>query len=333
MTIKEIAEMAGVSSAAVSRYLNGGYISDEKRERIRRVIKETGYVPSSQARALRTKRARLVGVVVPKISSESIARITAGIGQVLSSRGYQMLLADTGNDPKKEIEYLDLFDAYPVDGIILAGTVISKQHRSFFNRSHVPIVVIGQRVEEVSSVFHDDYGAAKELGASIARSLPSGARAAYIGVTRDDVAAGAAREDGMLAGLRMGGCRVDERDVIHGDFTSDSGRSHALSLINSGKGLDLIACATDSIAAGVMGAVQQAQRAGTLQFSSPVVSGFGDNRVISAITGGIPTVHFAYLTSGLKGAEILLEAIEGKSQVPVQMQLGFEVCMPTRSFR
>ena len=113
MTIKEIAQLAGVSSAAVSRYLNGGYVSDEKKKQIKRVIEETGYQPSAQARILRTKKACLVGVVVPKINSESVSRVTAGIEQVLSRRGYQMLLASTDNDPAKEITYLKIFENYP----------------------------------------------------------------------------------------------------------------------------------------------------------------------------------------------------------------------------
>ncbi|MFR6162152.1 MAG: hypothetical protein ACLUJR_03300 [Mediterraneibacter gnavus] len=64
------------------RYMNGGYVSEEKKRRIRAVIEETGYRPSVQARTLRTKRACLVGVIVPKINSESISRITEGIGQI-----------------------------------------------------------------------------------------------------------------------------------------------------------------------------------------------------------------------------------------------------------
>ena len=121
MTIKEIAKLAGVSSAAVSRYLNGGYVSDEKKEQIKKVIDETGYQPSAQARMLRTKKACLIGVVVPKINSESISRITAGIEKVLSERNYQMLLAGTDNTPAKEIEYMRLFENYPVDGINSCG--------------------------------------------------------------------------------------------------------------------------------------------------------------------------------------------------------------------
>ena len=103
MTIKEIAQLAQVSSAAVSRYMNGGYVSEEKKERIRAVIEETGYRPSVQARTLRTKRACLIGVIVPKINSESISRITEGIGQILAKSGYQMLLTITNNNSSKEL--------------------------------------------------------------------------------------------------------------------------------------------------------------------------------------------------------------------------------------
>ena len=192
MTIKEIAKLAQVSSAAVSRYMNGGYVSEEKKERIRAVIEETGYRPSVQARTLRTKRACLVGVIVPKINSESISRITEGIGQVLSERAYQMLLTITDNDPSKELEYMDLFESYPVDGIILVGTVLSSAHKEKLKKCRVPIVVIGQQTNEVSCIYHDDYGAAKELAEQIGKEMSG--RIAYIGVTREDKAAGAARK-------------------------------------------------------------------------------------------------------------------------------------------
>ena len=93
MNIAEIAKMAGVSKAAVSRYLNNGYISEEKREAIRKVVEETGYRPSVQAQTLRTRKTRMIGVIVPKISSTSVARVVEGILSTLNERGYQMLLA------------------------------------------------------------------------------------------------------------------------------------------------------------------------------------------------------------------------------------------------
>ncbi len=84
MTINEIAKLADVSRATVSRYLNNGYISEEKAQRVRKVIAQTGYVPSTQAQQLRTKKTKLIGVILPKINSESISRIVAGISLILS---------------------------------------------------------------------------------------------------------------------------------------------------------------------------------------------------------------------------------------------------------
>ncbi len=103
VTIAEIAKLADVSRAAVSRYLNNGYISEEKKERIRKVIEQTGYRPSLQAQTLRTKKSKLIGVVLPKINSETISRIVAGISLVLSQEGFQILLANTENNVEKEI--------------------------------------------------------------------------------------------------------------------------------------------------------------------------------------------------------------------------------------
>ncbi len=131
MNIAEIAKRAGVSSAAVSRYFNNGYISEEKKERIRRVVEETGYRPSVQAQTLRTKKTKLVGVIVPKIASASIGRVVEGILSILNTNGYQMLLAVTQNDPKKELEYLDTFRDKQVDGVVLVATVLTAEHEKY----------------------------------------------------------------------------------------------------------------------------------------------------------------------------------------------------------
>ena len=103
MNIAEIAKMAGVSRAAVSRYFNDGYISEEKREAIRLVVEETGYRPSVQAQMLRTKKSKMIGVIVPKIASAAIGRVVEGLLAGLDRNGYQMLLAVAQNDPEKEL--------------------------------------------------------------------------------------------------------------------------------------------------------------------------------------------------------------------------------------
>lgn len=365
MTIKEIAQLAGVSSAAVSRYLNGGYVSEEKKEQIRKVIEETGYQPSAQARILRTKKACLAGVVVPKINSESISRVTAGIEQVLSRRGYQMLLASTDNDPDKEITYLKLFENYPVDGIILIGTVITGEHRKFLKNAKVPVVVVGQYTKYANCIYHDDYGAGKAMGRLVAAEARKGQTAAgtavqkaqnadvpedggyrrkvaYIGVTKEDKAVGVSREDGFRSGLKSEGIMLEPDYVRTAEFTMDSGYHAALGLLEDKQDIRIISCATDTIAAGAIEAILAYSRqnvphtvadSGTrmqyiLNHSGIRVTGFGDNQFLKAVTGGIPTVHFGYKTSGIRGAELLLDVIERGEKIPVAMKLGFRLEEP-----
>ena len=319
MTIKEIAELAGVSSAAVSRYLNGGYVADEKKARIAKVIEETGYRPSAQARALRSGSARIVGVIVPKINSESVSRITAGISQELDRSGYQMLLADTHNDASRELDFVDLFENYPVDGIILVATMVTARHRLRLRSARVPVVTVGQKVRGANCVYHDDFDAARELGRRVARACegPVG----WIGVTRDDRAAGRARTDGFASGVEAEGRSLPEGLCRVSEFTIDSGYEAACDLLCAEPGLGFISCATDTIAAGAIRAINE--RLGTGAASAPRVSGFGDNQFLRAVTGGIPTVHFGYKTSGAKAVQMLMGILSGETTVAMQMELGY----------
>ena len=127
MNIAQIAELAGVSSAAVSRYFNHGYISQEKREAIRKVVEETGYVPSLPAQTLRTKRTRMIGVIAPKMASFAAGRIVDGLLSVLEQSEYQMILGVTRNNQRTELEYLKSLQEGKADGIIKGKTCAVKR--------------------------------------------------------------------------------------------------------------------------------------------------------------------------------------------------------------
>ena len=160
MNIKDIAQLAGVSRATVSRYLNNGYVSDEKKVRIKEVIDSTGYVPSTQAQMLRTKKTRLIGVIVPKLNSETVARVVDGISQVLGTYNYHMLLANTENSYEKELDFLNIFANDRVDGVILMASVLTKQHHALIRRLPVPVVIVGQECRDCCCIYHDDKNAA-----------------------------------------------------------------------------------------------------------------------------------------------------------------------------
>ena len=118
MNITAFAQYAGVSKAAVSRYFNGGYLSAEKRAQIAAAVEATGYRPSMQAQMLRTRRTRQIGVIMPRLSSESCARMVEGISRVLDDQNYQLLLINTANDNTREVRALDTLRHDTVDGII-----------------------------------------------------------------------------------------------------------------------------------------------------------------------------------------------------------------------
>ena len=163
MNIADIAKMAGVSRAAVSRYFNNGYISEEKQAAIRKVVEETGYRPSIQAQTLRTKRTKMIGVIVPKIASSSIGRIVEGMLAEFHDSDYRMLLAVTQNEPQKEIDYLAAFNDKQVDGVILVATVFTAAHKRTLKSMSVPVVIVGQHLSGYCCVYHDDYHACYDL--------------------------------------------------------------------------------------------------------------------------------------------------------------------------
>ena len=126
MTISDIAKLAGVSSAAVSRYLNGGPLSEQKRAVIQAVVEKTGYSPDTAAQTLRTGKVRQVGVIVPSISSQSVGQITSGIAAELGASRYLMLLADTELDEQMELAMRFQVSSIPMLVVFKDGKAVAK---------------------------------------------------------------------------------------------------------------------------------------------------------------------------------------------------------------
>ena len=246
MNITAFAQYAGVSKAAVSRYFNGGYLSAEKRAQIAAAVEATGYRPSMQAQMLRTRRTRQIGVIMPRLSSESCARMVEGISRVLDDQNYQLLLINTANDNTREVRALDTLRHDTVDGIILIATMFTPEHHAVLQSLHVPVVIVGQQYPGFSCVFHDDFGAAQ---AATAHMLQKGRRKpGYLGVTLLDKAVGLARREGFDSALRDAGLVPQPQRMSIAKFNMESGYHQAEQLFGRAPGLDCLFCATDSIA-------------------------------------------------------------------------------------
>lgn len=328
MNIAEIANMAGVSRAAVSRYFNNGYISDEKREAIRRVVEETGYRPSLQAQTLRTKKTRMIGVIVPKIASASIGRVVEGILGVLNKRAYQMLLAVTQNDPEKELEYLSAFDVKRVDGVILVATVFTAEYKRRLKSLSVPFVIVGQQLSGYCCVFHDDYHASYDL---TRRLLEKGRRKlGYIGAIQQDKAVGAERYRGFQDAVRDMGVGELADNYVTAAFTVASGYEKTKELLEKRGELDGLVCATDTMASGAM---QYLFEHGINVPGQMLVAGQGDSDMARVTAPPLLTVHYSYEKSGELAVQMLMEALEQKEAALKEVKLGYYIVDPEEKIK
>lgn len=318
MNIAEIAELAGVSKAAVSRYFNNGYISEEKRAAIRRVVEETGYRPSVQAQTLRTKKTKMIGVIVPKVASASIGRIVEGVLTILNENGYQALLAVTQNDPKKELEYLFAFHDKQVDGVILVATVLTAEHKRSLKTLSVPVVIVGQQLTGYCCVFHDDYHASYDLTKLL---LEKGRKKlGYISAIRQDKAVGESRYRGFRDAVRDAGYEALGENYVVSSFSVASGYEKAGELLEQSGDLDGIVCATDTMAAGC---IQYLREHGIKVPEQILVAGQGDSEMARVMKPPLLTVHYSYEESGELAVGMLLELL-GKGEIAAkEIKLGY----------
>lgn len=334
MNIAEIAKLAGVSKSAVSRYFNNGYISDEKKKIIEKVVEETGYRPSIQAQTLRTNKTKLIGVIIPKISSESIGKVVEGILSVLNEHGYQILLADTQNNPEKEIEYLKTFKSRQVDGIIVLGTVFTSKHKKLLKEIKIPLVIIGQNLSGYHCVFHNDYNASFDITKLF---IDKGRKnIAFLGVLLDDESVGKQRYQGFKDAINKSKLSIingnldtinKNLDTINdnyeiADFSIESGYKSTKKLFEKNPNIDGIVCATDSIAIGAMLYLKEQNK----QIPEDVfVAGFGGSNLSKVPTPTLTTVKFDYEESGRIAATVIIEEQSKKSEISKSIMLGYKI--------
>lgn len=322
MNINEIAKLAGVSRATVSRYLNNGYVSEEKKKIIRKVIEETGYQPSSQAQMLRTKKTRLVGVILPKIDSNTISREVAGISDILTKQGYQLILANTNNSIEEELKYLSLFKDNQVDGVIFIATILTKQHRDMLKEYKVPIVLLGQHLEGYPCIYQDDHKAARSLTEQMVKT---GRKFGYITVTDKDEAVGKLRMSGVMDVLQEKGIELKSECIKCGAFTLQSGYEKTEELFREHPDIDTLICATDTMA---VGAVNWLRKNGYQIPERVQVAGMGDSSLGKIIEPNLTTVHFFYKTSGMESAKMLVDLMESEDiAVHKEIKMGCKVVM------
>ena len=143
VTMKDVANRAGVSSATVSKVLNGldQHISQEKREEILRLIDEMGYVPNSMARGLKRRESKMLGFILPDITNPFFPEIARGIEDEARNHGFGVLVCNTDNDAAQEEKAFHFLESKMIDGIIFTHSV-HESPLQYLADSQVPVVIV-----------------------------------------------------------------------------------------------------------------------------------------------------------------------------------------------
>lgn len=150
ITIKDIAEMTQTSKTTVSFYLNGKYekMSQETRDKIQKVITETGYKPSIVARSLNSKQTKLIGVLIGDITNTFSNQIVKGIENVAHKRGYQVIIGNSNYNPESEDRYIENMLRLGVDGFIIQPTSNFRKYAKISQETEKSLVFFDSQLYE-----------------------------------------------------------------------------------------------------------------------------------------------------------------------------------------
>jgi LacI family transcriptional regulator len=159
-SLKDVANLAGTSTATASRAISGkGYVSVDTRRRVLEAVQELSYQPNLQARALRQRTSSTIGLVIPNLLNAYYTALADALSQLLYAKGYHLLLASTRDDPDVEQNMLSDMVGRAVDGLLWVPSSASLELTGYLLEQHTPAVAIVRRVPDdlLDAIVFKDY--------------------------------------------------------------------------------------------------------------------------------------------------------------------------------
>ncbi len=322
-TIREIADLAGVSIATVSRVVNGsGYVSEKTRIAVESVIREHRYTANRSARALSAGRTGLVGVTLPRIHPAYFSEITAGIAEALYELDMRIVLAPTLHEHDREVDLLArLMHGTTDGGLLVLPEESGSELRTLMTYGYRFVVVdprrrIDERVATVS--------AAHSSGADQATRhlLELGHRRIAAITGPPDMMATEERLRGYHAALAAAGVPADRSLVIESDWEVDGGRRAGASLVELPDPPTAIFAFNDPLA---IGAMQSVVAAGLRVPQDVSVVGFDDTVEAEFVTPRLTTVRQPLAEMGRMGVSLLMRLLENRSFEALHVELATQL--------
>ncbi|KJG02094.1 trehalose operon repressor TreR [Photobacterium angustum] len=301
LTILDIAKLADVGKSTVSRVLTKDpKVKAQTREKVEKIIRESGYTPSKSAQSMRGGSQKVVGIIISRLDSPSENRVVATMLSTLYAAGYDVVIMESQFDRNKTNEHLAVLKKRNVDGVIVFGFTGCDENAlaQWGNR----VVAIAMDTQLISSINYDNQGVIEHALAHVHHQSIS--RISYIGVDPEDKTTGLARLTAYKKWCKKQGITPCYK-------TGKLSHESAYQLVDEVLKPDTqaIICASDTIALGVAKRLQEISR------EDVVVTGVGGNELLSFLFPKIFSVDPGYACAGKKAADILINQLNGNEQI------------------
>lgn len=312
--IRDVARLAEVSTATVSRALNRpDSVSEKLRDRIAEAIRQLGYIPDASARALSSRRTRTIGAIVPTVDNAMFARGLQALQSFLAQRGYLLLLATNEYDLDVELEQARNLVSRGIDGLILRGDARHPDLRRLLQRQDIPFVNVGvyDPTKPYPSVGTDNEGA----GRCITRHLTDlgHRKVALVSAVHRNNDRAQARTRGALSVLREHDAVPPEHWQMQVPYNLDDARQAARVLFAGDEHPTAVICGNDVIAYGVM---LEAIRMGLDVPRQVSFVGFDDLDWSRHLRPSLTTIHMPTDEIWVTAGQWLVSSLEGQPVIP-----------------
>ncbi len=291
ISIKEVAELAGVSIATVSRAINNPEkVTERTRSKVEDAIRETGYSPNTLARNFRRGRTNLVMVVLPTVGDPFFAAIMRGIRTAAKEKGYSVVIEETQLNTMTADEIGAMLVSRQTDGIILLASMspFGTEILSAKSRRRLPIVIgcetIAPELEDLPSVHIDNVAAASEATRYLVSqghervAMIHGPESSLL--TKD-------RELGYREAMKEAQLPVDDDWAVEGDMSIAGARKATRKLLSQEPRPTAIFCANDEMA---IGCLHEVKAAGLSVPGDVSIMGFDDIRYAEVTDPPLTTI-------------------------------------------
>lgn len=320
-TLSDVAQLVGVSTATVSRYLtNPLSVRAPHRRPIEAAIQELGYVPHGAARALASRHSRIVGALFPSLDSVLFGSFIGPLQRALSAQGYTLVVASSDYD--QQVEYRQMFNlvANRVDGVVLVGTEHSDVCYDLLNQKQIPYVLTWTWQENSDRPM---IGFCNRSAAAMVANylLDVGHRdiAMISGFTTGNDRA-TERIAGVRAALSFRHVELNDSWIVQRPFSLAQGASAFRELMSSPTRPTAIICGSDLFACG---AIFEATRMGIRVPEDVSITGFDDTELAAGISPSLTTIRTPRTEMATLTAQHLLDSFRGEK--PRSLELKVEL--------